>query len=101
MNASPAERLKTVIKAAPLLKTREFSGDDGVYVNPALSKSSPKKRPTRRGWKTGYDEEAELGGGHSAVPRINPKSTPVRWRGLSRLTDIALGAMVGTEIVGN
>jgi hypothetical protein len=23
------------------------------------------------------------------------------WRGLSRLTDIALGAMVGAEIVGN
>jgi hypothetical protein len=30
-----------------------------------------------------------------------PPGNTVMWRGLSRLTDIALGAMVGAEIVGN
>lgn len=30
-----------------------------------------------------------------------PPGNMVMWRGLSRLTDIALGAMVGAEIVGN
>jgi hypothetical protein len=30
-----------------------------------------------------------------------PPGTMVMWRGLSRLTDIALGAMVGAENVGS
>ncbi|MGY3585675.1 hypothetical protein ACVIGB_005270 [Bradyrhizobium sp. USDA 4341] len=31
----------------------------------------------------------------------SPAGNTVMWRGLSRLTDIALGAMVGGELVGN
>ncbi|PDT64123.1 transposase [Bradyrhizobium ottawaense] len=41
---------------------------------------------------------ARLGGYRASDP---PHGNTVMWRGLSRLTDIALGAMVGGEFVGN
>ena len=43
---------------------------------------------------------ARLGG---YLARVNdpPPGNTVMWRGLSRLTDIVVGAMVGAEIVGN
>ena len=40
-------------------------------------------------------------GGYLARASDPPPGNTVMWRGLSRLTDIALGAMVGAEIVGN
>ena len=40
-------------------------------------------------------------GGYLARANDSPPGNMVMWRGLSRLTDIALGAMVGAEIVGN
>jgi Transposase DNA-binding len=40
-------------------------------------------------------------GGYLARANDPPPGNTVMWRGLSRLTDIALGAMVGVEIVGN
>jgi Transposase DNA-binding len=40
-------------------------------------------------------------GGYLARAGDPPPGNTVMWRGLSRLTDIALGAMVGAEIVGN
>ena len=43
---------------------------------------------------------ARLGGYLARANDPLPGNT-VMWRGLSRLTDIALGAMVGARIVGN
>ena len=40
-------------------------------------------------------------GGYLARAHDPPPGNTVMWRGLSRLTDIALGAMVGAENVGN
>ena len=40
-------------------------------------------------------------GGYLARANDPPPGNSVMWRGLSRLTDIALGATVGAEIVGN
>jgi hypothetical protein len=40
-------------------------------------------------------------GGYLARANDSPPGNTVMWRGLSRLTDIALGATVGAEIVGN
>ena len=40
-------------------------------------------------------------GGYLARASDPPPGNSVMWRGLSRLTDIALGATVGAEIVGN
>jgi hypothetical protein len=40
-------------------------------------------------------------GGYLGRANDPPPGNTVMWRGLSRLTDIALGAMLGAEIVGN
>ena len=40
-------------------------------------------------------------GGYLARANDPPPGNTVMWRGLSHLTDIALGAVVGAEIVGN
>ena len=40
-------------------------------------------------------------GGYLARTSDPPPGNTVMWRGLSRLTDIASGAVVGAEIVGN
>jgi hypothetical protein len=40
-------------------------------------------------------------GGYLARANDPPPGNTVMWRGLSRLTDIGLGAIVGSEIVGN
>jgi hypothetical protein len=40
-------------------------------------------------------------GGYLARATDPPPGNTVMWRGLSRLTDIGLGAMAGAEIVGN
>ncbi|WP_283812837.1 IS4 family transposase [Bradyrhizobium cytisi] len=40
-------------------------------------------------------------GGYLARASDPPPGNTVMWRGLSRLTDIALGALVGKEFVGN
>ena len=40
-------------------------------------------------------------GGYLARANDPPPGNTVMWRGLSRLTDIALGAVVGADIVGN
>jgi hypothetical protein len=40
-------------------------------------------------------------GGYLARASDPPPGNTVMWRGLSRLTDIVLGAMVGGEFVGN
>jgi len=40
-------------------------------------------------------------GGYLARANDFPPGNTVMWRGLSRLTDIGLGAIVGAEIVGN
>ncbi|MGY4622983.1 hypothetical protein [Bradyrhizobium sp. USDA 4486] len=46
-------------------------------------------------------EVRDSNGGYLARASNPPPGNTVMWRGLSRLTDIALGAMVGVEFVGN
>ncbi len=40
-------------------------------------------------------------GGYLARANDPPPGNTVMWRGLSRLTDIELGAIIGAKIVGN
>jgi hypothetical protein len=40
-------------------------------------------------------------GGYLARTNDPPPGITVMWRGLSRLTDIELGAIIGAKIVGN
>src|SRR6202045_4061007 len=59
------------------------------------------KPQTRRKTLSHYLTKIARLGGYLARANDPPPGNTVMWRGLSRLTDIALGAMVGTEIVGN
>ena len=57
--------------------------------------------PLRRRTLSHYLIKIARLGGYLARANDPPPGNMVMWRGLSRLTDIALGAMVGAENVGN
>jgi len=57
--------------------------------------------PSRRKRLSCYLAKIARLGGYLARAKDPPPGNTVMWRGLSRLTDIGLGAVVGPEIVGN
>lgn len=59
-----------------------------------------RNRPRRKTLAHYLIKIARLGG-YLARANDAPPGNTVMWRGLSRLTDITLGAAVGAEIVGN
>jgi hypothetical protein len=59
------------------------------------------KSGSRRKTLSDYLTKIARLGGYLARASDPPPGNMVMWRGLSRLTDIALGAIVGAEIVGN
>jgi hypothetical protein len=59
-----------------------------------------KNSPQRRMLSHYLTKIAKLGG-YLARANDPPPGNTVMWRGLSRLTDIGLGAMIGAKIVGN
>src|SRR3546814_911164 len=59
------------------------------------------KPQARRKTLSHYLIKSASRGGYLARAHDPPPGNTVMWRGLSRLTDIALGAMVGAENVGN
>jgi hypothetical protein len=59
------------------------------------------KPPPRRKTLSHYLTKIARLGGYLARAHDPPPGNTVMWRGLSRLTDIVLGATVGPEIVGN
>jgi hypothetical protein len=62
-----------------------------------------KDKPTRRRKKTlsTYLTKVAQLGGYLARATDSPPGNLVMWRGLSRLTDIELGATIGTDFMGN
>jgi Transposase DNA-binding len=69
-----------------------------IAVLDRLVNDKPK---TRRKTLSSYLTKIARLGGYLARANDPPPGNMVMWRGLCRLTDIALGAMVGVEIVGN
>jgi len=59
------------------------------------------QKPLRRRTLSHYLTKIARLGGYLARTNDPPPGNTVMWRGLSRLTDIALGAMVGVKLVGN
>jgi hypothetical protein len=59
-----------------------------------------KARPRRKTLGQYLIKIAQLGG-YLARATDPPPGNTVMWRGLSRLTDIKLGVMIGLQIVGN
>ncbi|WP_354142348.1 hypothetical protein [Bradyrhizobium sp. RT11b] len=58
-------------------------------------------KPTRQKTLSHYLIKIARFGGNLARASDPPPGNTVMWRGLSRLTDIAQGTMVGGEFVGN
>ena len=56
--------------------------------------------PRRMGFSRYLTKVARLGG-YLARRSDSPPGNMVMWRGLSRLTDIELGFLLGAELVGN
>jgi hypothetical protein len=59
------------------------------------------QRSLRRKPLSHYPTKIACLGGYLARANDPPSGNTVMWRGLSRLTDIGLGAIVGAKIVGN
>jgi Transposase DNA-binding len=59
------------------------------------------QKPPRRKTLSHYLTKVARLGGYLARASDPPPGNMVMWRGMSRLTDIALGAVIGAEIVGN
>jgi hypothetical protein len=59
------------------------------------------QKPLRRRTLSHYLTKIARLGGYLARANDPPPGNTVMWRGMSRLTDIALGATVGVKIVGN
>jgi hypothetical protein len=69
-----------------------------IAVLDRLVNDNPKARPKTL---SHYLTKIARLGGYLARANDSPPGNTVMWRGLCRLTDIALGAMVGAEIMGN
>jgi hypothetical protein len=65
-----------------------------------LVKDKDEERPGRKALSHYLTKIARLGG-YLARANDPPPGNMVMWRGLSRLTDIELGAVVGVKLVGN
>ncbi len=60
-----------------------------------------EQKPLRRRMLSHYLIKIARLGGYLARASDPPPGNTVMWRGLSRLTDIALGTMVGVKLAGN
>jgi len=58
-------------------------------------------RPPRERTLSVYPTRIARLGGYLARASDPPPGNTVMWRGVSRLTDIKLGAMLGAKLVGN
>ena len=65
-----------------------------------LEELVPDRSPPVQGLANCIDKLARLGGYLSRAHDPPPGNTVI-WRGLSRLTDIQLGIMIGVQLVGN
>jgi hypothetical protein len=110
-----AQRLANLISVFCILSWR-------VFWMTMLNRSAPDAQPTlaltaaeiavldrlvndkpqaRRKTLSHYLTKIARLGGYLARANDPPPGNIVMWRGLSRLTDIELGAMIGAKIVGN
>jgi hypothetical protein len=71
-----------------------------THVLDLLIKDVTNKRPNRPTLSCYLTKIARIGG-YLARAKDPPPGNTVMWRGLSRLTDIELGFIIGTRLVGN
>jgi Transposase DNA-binding len=83
--------------AADALPTLALTGTEIGLLDHLVNDKIPPRRKTL----SHYLIKIARLGGYLARANDPPPGNTVMWRGLSRLTDIGLGAMVGAKIVGN
>jgi len=71
-----------------------------IYLLDQLVNDKPNARPSGNAVSLYLIKLARLGG-YLARAKDPPPGNTVMWRGLSRLTDIQLGFILGTQLVGN
>jgi hypothetical protein len=71
-----------------------------THVLDLLIKDNPKSRRAKPTLNCYLTKIAKLGG-YLARTKDPPPGNAVMWRGISRLTDIELGFIIGSELVGN
>ncbi len=71
-----------------------------IYLLDQLVSDKPDTTPTSNTLSLYLTELARLGG-YLARAKDPPPGNTVMWRGLTRLTDIQLGFILGTQLVGN
>ena len=86
---------RTAPDAPPVLAFTELE----LYLLDALIRDKPDA-PHAKSIATYLTKLAQLGG-YLARAHDPPPGNMVTWRGLSRLTDIELGAMIGAQLMGN
>lgn len=87
---------RTAPDASPELAFTELE----LYLLDHLVQDKGDVTPRRKSL-TGYLTKLARLGGYLARAHDPPPGNMVMWRGLSRLTDIELGAIIGAQLVGN
>jgi hypothetical protein len=73
---------------------------DEIALLDQLIKDKNKKAPGEKKLSQYLIKIARLGG-YLARANDPPPGNTVMWRGMSRFTDIGLGALIGAKVVGN
>ena len=71
-----------------------------IYLLDQLVSDPPSDTPTGNQLSLYLTKVARLGG-YLARAKDPPPGNTVMWRGMTRLTDIQLGFILGTQLVGN
>jgi len=87
-------------RSAPAASPDLALTDDEIGLLDHLVKDKSQK-PVRRKTLSHYLTKIARLGGYLARANDPPPGNTVMWRGLSRLTDIELGTIIGARIVGN
>jgi len=92
MHVQPTRRAKLLAPQTALLEL----GYQAICLRPA-----PPTKPYSTAAIAHYTVKLACLGGYLARAHDPPPGNTVIWRGLSRLTDIELGIMIGAQLVGN
>jgi hypothetical protein len=87
-------------RSAPNAPVRSALTDSEIDLLDHLVKDKDRVRARHKTLSVYLTKIARLGG-YLARASDPPPGNMVMWRGLSRLTDIELGALIGAELVGN
>jgi hypothetical protein len=96
---SQLDPIPSVVRRLRRAKFQPHHGRHPAYLIHLVKDKDQKLLPRRK--LSDYLTKIARLGGYLARANDPPPGNTVMWRGLSRLTDIELGAIIGARIVGN